>query len=112
MYLFIDTTGNASIFNELLDLVRPSGYIVIPGFYEQELSNVKLDKIIAKDCTLIGAAGTPNMGRKILDMLENGLIELAPMITEHYPFEQAIEGFEAVKKHNDSRVKIMIDFDT
>ena len=111
MDVILDTTGNASIFNDLLDLVRPSGHIVIPGFYEQELSGVKLDKLISKDCTLIGAAGTPNMGRKILDMLKHGLIDLAPMITEHYPFERAMEGFEAVKKHNDSRVKIMIDFD-
>ena len=58
--------------------------------YEQELSGVKLDKLISKDCTLIGAAGTPNMGRKILDMLKHGLIDLAPMLTEHYPFERAM----------------------
>lgn len=112
MDIILDTTGNPDIFNDLLELLRPSGTIVIPGFYEQVIPNAKIDRIIAKNCTLIGAAGTPNMGRKILDMLENGLINLAPMITEHYPFERAKEGFEAVKKHNDSRVKIMIDFDS
>ena len=50
-------------------------------------------------------------GRKILDMLANGHTSLKPMITERYPFDQAIEAFAAVKAHNDRRVKIMIDFD-
>lgn len=111
MDIILDSTGNPDLFNDMLDLLRPSGTIVIPGFYEQPIKNADIDKLISRNCTLIGAAGTTNMGRKILDMLENGLVNLAPMITEHYSFDNAIEGFEAVKKHNDSRIKIMIDFD-
>lgn len=111
MDVILDTTGDPNMLNDLLLMLRGSGTIVIPGFYECELNGVKLDRLIAKNCTMIGAAGTPNMGRKILDMLANGHTSLKPMITERYPFDQAIEAFAAVKAHNDRRVKIMIDFD-
>ena len=52
-----------------------------------------------------------NMGRKILDMISNGHVSLKPMITERYPFDRAMEGFAAMKAHNDRRIKIMIDFE-
>ena len=50
------------------------------------------------------------MGRMVLDMLASGHISLRPMITDRYPFEQVQEAFAAVKTHNDSRVKILVDF--
>ena len=111
MDVILDTTGSVEILNDLLDMLRPSGSIVIPGFYEREVPNVRLDSLVAKNCTMIGAAGTPNMGRKILDMISNGHVSLKPMITERYPFDRAMEGFAAMKAHNDRRIKIMIDFE-
>jgi len=108
--IVMDTSGDVRIFNEMIEMVRGSGTIVIPAFYEKPIPNAALDRIIVRNCTLIGAAGTPHVGKKIMDMLENGIIDLSPMITEHYAFEDAIEGFRAVKEHNDKRVKIMVDF--
>lgn len=110
MDVILDTTGSAELFNSVLKMLRPSGTLVIPGFYEQEIPSADLDQLIAKNCTLIGAAGTPNMGRPILDMLSNGHVSLKPMITDRYPFERAQEAFAAVKARNDSRIKIMVDF--
>lgn len=110
MDVILDTTGAPELFNDLLEMLRPSGTLVIPGFYEQEIPHANLDRLIAKNCTLIGAAGTPNMGRMVLDMLDSGHISLRPMITDRYPFERAQEAFAAVKAHNDSRIKIMVDF--
>ncbi len=107
----LDTTGDPSIFNDVLMLLRPSGYLVIPGFYEQDLKNVKLDRLIVRNCTLVGAAGTPNMGPKILDLLSNGHIDLSPMITDRFPFSRVEEAFAAVTARNDSRVKVMVEFE-
>lgn len=110
MDVVLDTTGAVEMFNEILELLRPSGTLVIPGFYEHDIPNAKLDRLISRNCMLIGAAGTPNMGPKILDMMANGHVSLKPMITERYPFEQVEEAFAAVKAHNDSRIKILVDF--
>lgn len=110
MDIILDTTGSAGIFNETVRLLRGSGTIVIPGFYGEPVEKADMDYLISHNCTLVGAAGTPNMGRKILDLLGSGKISLAPMITERYPFSQVQDAFTAVKRHNDWRIKIMIDF--
>ena len=106
----MDTTGAPELFNEMLLMLRGGGSLVIPGFYEQDLHNVKLDRLIVRDCTLIGAAGTPNMGRRILDLLANGHARLMPMITDRFSFSEVEKAFAAVDERNDSRVKIMVDF--
>ena len=108
--IVLDGTGAPEFFNDSMLAVRSSGKLVIPGFYEQELNHVKLDRIIARNVTLIGAAGTPNMGRKILSLMELGRLDLTPMITDRFPFSDVVTAFDAVTKRNDSRVKVMVDF--
>lgn len=110
MDVIMDTTGDPSIFNDVLDMLRPSGTLVIPGFYEQELNHVQLDKLIVRNCTLVGAAGTPGMQPKILDMLANGHVTLRPMITDRFGFDRVTQAFDAVTQRNDSRVKVLVDF--
>lgn len=58
---------------------------------------MKLDRLIARNCTLIGAAATTNIGRKILSMLEHGNVSLLPMLTESYSFRDVKKAFAAVK---------------
>jgi threonine dehydrogenase-like Zn-dependent dehydrogenase len=69
-----------------------------------------MDNIIVRNCTLVGSGGAPDMQRRILDLLGCGHIDLKPMITDRYPFEKVLEAFKAVREKNDTRVKIMVDF--
>ena len=106
--VILDTTGDPKLFNDLLLMLRGGGDLVIPGFFEQPVPDAKLDRLITRNCRLIGAAGQKGLSPRILDMLSNGRLTLKPMITEYYDFEQAEEAFAAMKSHNDSRVKIML----
>ncbi len=108
--VILETTGDPALFNDTLSMLRASGTLVIPAFYEQSLDHVLLDRLIVRNCTLVGAAGTPNMGRKILDMLANGRASLRPMITDRFRFGEFRQAFEAFDARNDSRIKIMVDF--
>ncbi len=107
--VILETAGAPELFNDILLMLRPSGTLVIPAFYERELDHVMLDRLIVRNCTLVGAAGTPNMGRKILDMLANGRASLRPMITDRFAFKDAHKAFAAFDERNDRRVKILVD---
>jgi L-iditol 2-dehydrogenase len=109
MDIVMDTSGDPSIFNDVMLLLRPSGTLVIPGFYERALKEVHIDRLIVQNCTLVGAAGTPNMGRKVLDLLSNRHISLKEMITDRFHFEDAQEAFEAISARNDRRIKILLE---
>ena len=109
--IVMDSTGAPSLINTAMELVRNSGKLVIPAFYEQELNHVMLDRIIARNCMIIGAAGTPNIGDKVLSLLERGRLDLRPMLTDRFPFSQVEEAFAAVTERNESRIKVMVDFE-
>ena len=109
--IVLDSTGAPEILNDAMLMLRSSGRLVIPAFYEQLLSGIKLDRIIVKNCTLIGSAGTPNQADKILRLLESGRLDLSPMITDRFPFSEVREAFAAVSARNDSRIKVMVDFE-
>jgi L-iditol 2-dehydrogenase len=110
MDVVLDTTGAPALVNQSVALTRSSGFIGLPGFYEQRINDFAIDNIIVRNCTLLGSGGAPDMQRRILDMLTNGHIDLKPMITDRYPFTQVLEAFKAVKEKNDTRIKIMVDF--
>lgn len=109
--IVMDSTGAPSLINDVMELVRGSGKLVIPAFYEQELNHVMLDRLIARNCMLIGAAGTPNIGLKALTLMQSGRLNLKPMITDRFPFSEIEEAFAAVTARNESRVKVMVDFE-
>ena len=109
--IVLDSTGAPEILNDAMLMLRSSGRLVIPAFYEQLLSGIKLDRIIVKNCMLIGSAGTPNQADKILRLLESGRLDLSPMITDRFPFSEVREAFAAVSARNDSRIKVMVDFE-
>lgn len=64
--VILDTTGAPELFNDLLLMMKPSGIIVIPGFYEQELQNVKIDRIIARKLYLDWCGCNDKCGKKSL----------------------------------------------
>ena len=108
--IVMDSTGAPELLNESMLLLRGSGSLVIPAFYEKILDGVKLDRLIVKNCTLIGAAGTPHITPQVLSLISSGKLCLKPMLTDRFPFEQVKEAFDAVTSRNESRVKVMVDF--
>ena len=110
MDIVMDSTGAPELLNDSMLMLRGSGSLVIPAFYEKVLNGILLDRLIVKNCTLIGAAGTPNITPKILALMSSGKLDLSPMLTDRFPFEKVFDAFDAVTARNDTRIKVMVDF--
>ena len=48
---------------------------------------------------------------RLLRLLESGKLDLSPMITDRFPFDRVKEAFDAVTARNDTRIKVMVDFE-
>ena len=44
-------------------------------------------------------------------MIASGKLNLLPMLTDRFPFDKVIDAFDAVTARNDTRVKVMVDFE-
>lgn len=47
----------------------------------------------------------------MLALLESGKLSLRPMLTDRFPFSEVKKAFAAVTERNESRVKVMVDFE-
>jgi threonine dehydrogenase-like Zn-dependent dehydrogenase len=44
-----------------------------------------------------------------VEMVAKGAIRTAPLITQHFPFEDYHAAYKFIEKHSDEAVKVMID---
>ena len=87
----VDVTGNPSGFADALDIVRPRGTLVLKSTYhglpQADLTRVVVDEIhlVGSRCGPFGAA---------LRLLEQGLVDVEPLIEARYRLSDAVQAFE------------------
>lgn len=87
----IDCTGTASGFAEALEIVRPRGTILLKSTYH-DLPQADLTRVVVKEIHLTGSRCGP-FGAA-LRLLEQGLVDVAPLIEASYPLTEAARAFE------------------
>jgi threonine dehydrogenase-like Zn-dependent dehydrogenase len=103
--IVVDCTGNASGFQDALDLVQPRGTIVLKSTYanlpQADLTRVVVDEIrvIGSRCGSFAAA---------LRLLEAKLIDVIPLIEARYPMDSALEAFQFAQQKG--ALKVLLEF--
>ena len=108
--LVMECSGALSALAQSLDAVKIGGAIALLGFYEQKLDNFNIDKAVFNCVRIIGIAGSPNMYVPTIDLLATGKVKFSHIITDRYPFKDAVQAFNDMKGKNDTRIKILVEF--
>lgn len=95
--LVVDTAGVSATLDLSLDLVRPGGQITKIGWGPQPVG-FSLDRLLHKSATLKGHfSHTWDTWEAVLRLLDEGLADVAPLITHRLPLEQWEKAFELVE---------------
>ena len=109
--MIIETSGAESAFLQCIDMVARFGRISVVSFYEKELNNIPIDKLVLGCISVVGAAGRDGNAQGVCEIMCKNPIKLTPVISHHVPFENSLDVFENLSKYNNEKIKIMIDFD-
>lgn len=85
--VIIDATGIESCIQSALRLCKKGGTVVLAGYGRGKIMNIRIDDIHINNLLLIGAGNNWNMHKKAAELLESGVIDLSPFITETMPLE-------------------------
>jgi len=89
----VDCTGVSAAFKQSMALVRPNGTITKIGWGPQPL-DASLDPIVAKAVTVQGSfSHTFTTWERVLRLIANGQVHLAPIIGGVYPLTEWREAF-------------------
>lgn len=103
----IETSGNVSVIPQCMCLAAKKGDVSLVGFYEQEVPSFPIDEIVMKSLHVHGVMGQLGTPKAVLRILEEGNMQLKPIISHILPFAQTKDVMENIEQYNETRTKIL-----
>jgi D-xylulose reductase len=105
--LFFEASGSPRAFDDLMDVVGRGGRVVLVGMPQDR---VPLDVVALeiKEISVTGIFRYANVWERTIALLASGKIDLKPLISASYPFDQSVAAFQRAAQQNSSDVKIQI----
>ena len=110
----IEAVGVADTINLAIDLANDYGFLLQFGVPHDSQIVYNFRKLFRKNLNLkavVMASREPNhtSTRIALDMIASGEVEVSPILTHRFPFEQVFDAYELQRTRTDGAVKIIID---
>ncbi len=102
-----EASGSPRAFDGLFGLVRPGGAVVLVGL---PVHKVEFDVAgaISKEVRIETVFRYANIFDRALELIASGKVDLKPLITGTFDFQQSVEAFERAAKGDPSDVKLQI----
>ena len=111
----IEAVGHADLsFNEAVDLVRKEGTIFEFGVVDTDyVDNYPFGKVFYKNLTVRHSVGAKDKGDFLsaADLIAEGKVDMKPLLTHSFPFENAQTAYETFVDRKDGAIKVLIDFE-
>jgi D-xylulose reductase len=102
-----EASGNPAVFKSLFGLVRPGGCVVLIGIpVDPVLFDVAAAQ--AKEARIETIFRYANVYPRAIALIASGKIDLKPLISATFPFDQAIKAFERAVEGRGGDVKLQI----
>lgn len=105
--VLIEASGKAEALISALDAVRPTATIVQVGLGGE--ATLPINKIVAKELNLKGTFRFHQEFATAVEMMNKGLIDVSPVITQTLPFKQAQRAFDLASDRSQA-MKIQLAF--
>jgi len=106
--LIIDCAGVNATMDMAIEIVRQGGYILVIGVFPGKVSldiNLAQEKDLHFLCT---ARYVIEDFRTAIDLVNSGKVNLQPLITHTFAFEDYIEAYRQIENHGDKTMKVMV----
>ena len=105
---YVDAAGAASLFKQVMELVKPKARIAIIAVYKDEVP-VSLAQVMSKEVQIVGASGyTDEDILLVINHLNNKKTPIATMVTQVYPLSEIQQAFDTAIAAKDA-IKVLVD---
>lgn len=97
------------VLDMLIDALRPAGVLVNVSIWGHKPA-VDLPSLVLKEIELVGTIGYAHDHRRVIELVEQGKVDLAPFITGRIGLDELVsKGFDELINNNEAHVKIIVD---
>ncbi|MEX2371241.1 MAG: alcohol dehydrogenase catalytic domain-containing protein [Bacteroidales bacterium] len=102
--------GQQEALDQAIDILKPGGKLMIIGIPEFDRWSIPADKMRRKEITLQNVRRQNETLDEALDMITTHTVDVTPMVTHRFKFEDTKAAFDLVSGYKDGVMKAMIDF--
>jgi L-iditol 2-dehydrogenase len=107
----IECSGNQVAVGQAIQVLRKGGWLVQVGFFGEPNVGLDLDLVINKELTLVTSRGKrPTCFRIALDLLSQGRVNTAALVTHRFPLSEWQAAFAAAEQRG-SKVTLLMSGD-
>ena len=103
----VEASGSRQAFDGLFDLVRPAGTVVLVGMPTDPVA-VDIVTAQAREVRIETVFRYANVFDRALNLIASGTVDLKPLISATFPFDESVTAFERAASGNASDVKLQI----
>ena len=104
-----ECTSVNAVLDSLVELTKPAGVVVIVSIWSHP-AKISVHSVVMKELDIRGTIGYVNNHEDTIKLVEDGLVDLEPFITQRIKLDDLIsEGFETLIHNNESAVKIIVN---
>lgn len=107
--VLFEASGAPNAYIAIQDVIRPGGCIVLIGMPVEPVS-LDVSAIAPKEIRIETVFRYANVFDRALAMIASGKVDLKPLVSATFPFEQSIAAFERAAESRPSDVKLQIKF--
>ncbi len=102
-----EASGSPKAYDGIFDLVRPGGCLVVIGM---PIDPVPFDVVAAcvKEARIETVFRYANIHSRAIELIASGKVDLKPLVSGTFPFEESIEAFERAASARPGDVKLQI----
>ena len=106
-----EASGSPRVYDDVLACARPAGTIVLVGMPVEPVT-FDIVSAQAKELRIETVFRYANVYDRAIDLIASGKVDLKPLISETFDFEQSIGAFERAASARPQDVKLQITLDT
>lgn len=108
-----EDTGNPEVINSAILATAPGGRLCALSLTGKDTVPFNLEYVTSRDITVYGILASPNSFAPALNLIAAGQLDLEPIISHRFSFEQTPEALEFARmSHGKGRIKVLIEKDS
>lgn len=109
--IVFEASGAPSVLNEAVRVMRPGGCMVLVGMPPSEVP-FDVNAAITREIRIETVFRYANVFDRAIELIASGKVDLKPLISKTFSFDQSIEAFERAAKGLPTDIKLQISFAT
>ncbi len=108
-HFVFETAGSARTFQQTVEVVRDGGVVTLVGLAQELQIPMPMVDALVKEVNFVTSFRYNNVFEEAITLINYGRVDVTPMITHEFPFEQSLEAFDVTENSKDTAVKVIIN---